>query len=50
MHLNRQTIISGQHGMYGFMPNLYLHEISQLGGIDEIMNYPVDTKNSNKYN
>ena len=36
MHLitmNRQTIISDHHGL---MPGLCPHEISQLGGIDEI--------------
>ena len=60
MHLitmNRQTKISGHHGMHSFMPSLYLHEISQLGGIDGINdNHELHVsrgtkkkKNSNKY-
>ena len=40
MHLitmNGQTIISGHHGnMYSFMPDICPHQISPLGGIDEI--------------
>ena len=39
MHLitmNKQTIISGHHGMYSLMSSLCPHEISQLGGIDDI--------------
>ena len=40
--------------MYSFMPGLCLHEISQLGGIDEINdNHELprghSKKNSNKY-
>ena len=36
--MNKQTIISGHHGMYSFIPSYFCsHEISQLGGIDEII-------------
>ena len=47
--MNRQTIISGHHGMtlYSFMPGLCPNEISQLDGFDEtvtIMSYPEGTK------